>query len=52
MASQISPAFAPVLGGYITEFFPWKYNFIALAIMMLIGLLFVKVTRPKTSPKN
>ncbi|MDY3571623.1 MULTISPECIES: multidrug effflux MFS transporter [Enterobacter] len=52
MASQVSPAFAPVLGGYITEFFPWKYNFIALAIMMLVGLLFVKVTLPETSPKK
>lgn len=52
MASQVSPAFAPVLGGYITEFFPWNYNFIALAIMMLVGLLFVKITLPETSPKK
>ncbi|PHM46065.1 bicyclomycin/multidrug efflux system [Xenorhabdus mauleonii] len=50
MASQISPAFAPVIGGYITQYLPWKFNFIALAIMMLAGTLFVKLTLPETSP--
>ncbi|MDR0219611.1 MAG: Bcr/CflA family efflux MFS transporter [Enterobacteriaceae bacterium] len=50
MASQVSPAFAPIIGGYITEYLPWKFNFIALAIMMLIGALFVKMTLPETSP--
>ncbi|MBD2784536.1 Bcr/CflA family efflux MFS transporter [Xenorhabdus sp. DI] len=50
MASQVSPAFAPVIGGYITQYLPWKFNFIALAIMMLIGLFFVKMTLPETSP--
>ncbi|MDC9592944.1 MFS transporter [Xenorhabdus sp. IM139775] len=46
MASQVSP----VIGGYITQYLPWKFNFIALAIMMLIGLFFVKMTLPETSP--
>ncbi|BET95551.1 Bcr/CflA family efflux MFS transporter [Xenorhabdus taiwanensis] len=50
MASQVSPAFAPVIGGYITEYLPWKFNFIALTIMMLIGAFFVKMTLPETSP--
>ncbi|WP_323871577.1 MFS transporter [Xenorhabdus doucetiae] len=50
MASQVSPAFAPVIGGYITQYLPWKFNFIALAIMMLTGLFFVKMTLPETSP--
>ncbi|HBR0754932.1 TPA: multidrug effflux MFS transporter [Klebsiella quasipneumoniae] len=52
MASQVSPAFAPVIGGYITEYFPWKYNFIALALMMLAGFIFVKMTLPETSPRK
>ncbi|PHM51199.1 multidrug effflux MFS transporter [Xenorhabdus sp. KK7.4] len=50
MASQVSPAFAPIIGGYITEYFPWKFNFIILSIMMLIGVFFVKMTLPETSP--
>ncbi|MDX7999992.1 multidrug effflux MFS transporter [Xenorhabdus sp. Reich] len=50
MASQVSPAFAPVIGGYITEYLPWKFNFIALTIMMLTGAFFVKMTLPETSP--
>ncbi|MFD0706279.1 Bcr/CflA family drug resistance efflux transporter [Photorhabdus luminescens] len=50
MASQVSPAFAPIIGGYITEYLPWKFNFIALAIMMLLGAIFVKMTLPETSP--
>ncbi|CDG20915.1 putative drug resistance transporter [Xenorhabdus poinarii G6] len=50
MASQVSPAFAPVIGGYITQYLPWKFNFIALAILMLIGIFFVKMTLPETSP--
>ncbi|MDE9454121.1 Bcr/CflA family efflux MFS transporter [Xenorhabdus bovienii] len=50
MASQVSPAFAPVIGGYITEYLPWRFNFIALAIMMLVGVSFVKMTLPETSP--
>ncbi|MEK9495127.1 Bcr/CflA family efflux MFS transporter [Photorhabdus sp. P32] len=50
MASQVSPAFAPIIGGYITEYLPWKFNFIALAIMMLLGAIFVKMTLTETSP--
>lgn len=50
MASQVSPAFAPIIGGYITEYLPWQFNFIALAIMMLVGVFFVKMTLPETSP--
>jgi nucleoside permease NupC len=41
-----------VIGGYITEYFPWKYNFIALALMMLAGFIFVKITLPETSPEK
>lgn len=52
MASQVSPAFAPIIGGYITQYLPWKYNFIALTAMMLMGFVFVKITLPETSPKR
>lgn len=52
MASQVSPAFAPIIGGYITQYLPWEYNFIALTVMMLIGFVFVKITLPETSPKK
>lgn len=51
MASQISPALAPIIGGYITACLPWKYNFVALAILMCLGLFFVKITLPETAPK-
>ncbi|WP_255619362.1 hypothetical protein [Photorhabdus antumapuensis] len=49
MASQVSPAFAPIIGGYITEYLLWKFNFIVLAIMMLLGAIFVKMTLPVLS---
>jgi len=52
MASQISPALAPIIGGYITACLPWKYNFLALALFMCLGLLFVKITLTETAPKQ
>lgn len=52
MASQISPALAPIIGGYITAHLPWKYNFLALALFMCLGFLFVKITLRETVPKR
>jgi len=52
MASQVSPALAPIIGGYITAYLPWRYNFLALATIMFLGLFFVKVTLPETAPKK
>jgi multidrug resistance protein len=42
VASQFSPAFAPVLGGFIQQYAGWHWSFAALAIInvITIGVLF------------
>ncbi|WP_116139323.1 multidrug effflux MFS transporter [Trinickia diaoshuihuensis] len=50
MASQISPAFAPMIGGVITLYLSWRYNFAALFLITLAGLCVVKATLPETHP--
>lgn len=52
MASQISPAFAPIIGGYISTYFSWNYNFLALSIILILGGVFIKYTLPETAPVN
>lgn len=49
MASQISPAFAPIIGAYISGYFIWNYNFLALSIVIILATLFVKITLPETN---
>ncbi|MCP4476026.1 MAG: multidrug effflux MFS transporter [Gammaproteobacteria bacterium] len=39
IGAQISPAFAPVLGGYIEQYFTWRDNFLALTLITLVVLL-------------
>src|SRR5260363_2926 len=41
MSSQISPAFAPLLGGFIQQSYGWRYSFVCLAIITLLSLLFL-----------
>jgi len=50
MASQVSPAFAPMIGGVITLYLSWRYNFAALFVIMLAGFFIVKTTLPETRP--
>jgi DHA1 family bicyclomycin/chloramphenicol resistance-like MFS transporter len=50
MASQVSPALAPVLGGFITAALPWQYNFYALTLITLLGAVFIKATLVETAP--
>src|ERR1700730_14257954 len=52
MASQVSPAFAPMIGGVITQYLSWRYNFYALAFITLLGLCIVKTTLPETRPQT
>ncbi len=39
IGAQISPAFAPVIGGYVEQYFTWRDNFLLLTIMTLLVLL-------------
>ncbi len=41
MSSQISPAFAPLLGGFIQQYYGWRYSFVCLAIITLFSSLFL-----------
>ncbi len=41
MAAQISPAFAPVIGGFIEQHYSWRINFLFLAVLTGIALLIV-----------
>lgn len=50
MAAQISPGIAPIIGGYITAYLPWNYNFLALSIFMLAGWVFIRLTLQETAP--
>ncbi|MGG1948097.1 Bcr/CflA family efflux MFS transporter [Trinickia sp. NRRL B-1857] len=52
MASQVSPAFAPMIGGVITLYLSWRYNFAALFALTLAGLFIVKTTLPETRPEH
>lgn len=49
MASQVSPAFAPIIGGYISTYLKWNYNFLVLSILISIATLFVKYTLKETN---
>ncbi len=57
MASTISPAFAPMIGGFLQTHFPWQSNFIFLnviTLMMLIAILilFTETIQNKLSHLN
>ena len=41
MSAQISPAFAPLIGGFIEEYYSWKMNFLVLAIITAISLFII-----------
>lgn len=41
MSSQLSPAFAPMIGGFIEHYSSWQYNFLALSFITLVAFLFV-----------
>jgi Bcr/CflA subfamily drug resistance transporter len=51
-ALAFSPAIGPLLGGFITQYFGWRANFISLSILAGILLIWtyfsLKETRPKT----
>ncbi len=39
--SQLSPAFAPVIGGFMVHYFGWQSNFILLSVLTLSSLFIV-----------
>jgi MFS transporter, DHA1 family, multidrug resistance protein len=43
MASTISPALAPMIGGIIQQHFLWKANFIFLTIITFLSMLYISV---------
>lgn len=42
LALSIAPLFAPTLGGFITEFFSWRYNFIFLIVITLLAMFAIR----------
>lgn len=50
MAAQVSPAFAPMIGGVITLYLSWRYDFAALCLITLAGFFIVRATLPETRP--
>ena len=49
MASQLSPGFAPMLGGVIEHYVGWQYNFVALGAFSLIALIVVMIGYRETN---
>jgi Bcr/CflA subfamily drug resistance transporter len=48
-AWSIGPIVAPLLGGYLQEYFGWQANFYFLFIYSIIGFLLVLIFMPETS---
>ncbi len=51
MAFAIIPAFAPVLGGFINEFFGWQANFIVILALMVGSLICIWLLLPVDQPR-
>lgn len=47
LAMAISPIVAPIVGGYLSQFFVWRWVFIILAIIGLIILSFLIILRSR-----
>lgn len=48
MSAAMMLAFAPVIGGYIQEYFGWRYNFVFLFFFIAIVLLLIGFVLPET----
>ncbi|ENP3041235.1 MFS transporter [Salmonella enterica] len=48
MSSQISPAFAPVMGGFIQQYWGWRYAFALFVVLTLAALLLLLKIMPET----
>lgn len=49
-ALAFSPAIGPILGGFISEFFGWRANFMALAALAVVLSIWSFVSLPETRP--
>ncbi|HCA3579201.1 TPA: MFS transporter [Salmonella enterica subsp. enterica serovar Ball] len=52
MSSQISPAFAPVMGGFIQQYWGWRYAFALFAVITLAALLVLLKIMQETHPQR
>jgi len=52
MVIPLAPAIAPVIGGYITNYFGWRANFLFLAIAIFLILILCYHRLPETLPKE
>ncbi len=51
-ALAFSPAIGPLLGGFITQYFGWRANFISLSFLAVTLLLWTFLTLKETRPKT
>lgn len=49
MFLNLSPLFAPAMGGYIQHWFGWQANFITLGFILLVTLLLYSFLSPETN---
>lgn len=52
MVSAVAPVSAPLIGGYVQHYLGWRYNFVALTVIILITLLFTVFRLVETAPLN
>ncbi|WP_340610235.1 MFS transporter [Xenorhabdus bharatensis] len=52
MSSQLSPALAPVFGGWLQIKYNWHISFFTLAVIYFIGLIIVLLTMGETRKKE
>lgn len=44
-------AIAPIIGGYIEDFFGWRFNFVFMVLYVFFGMLIVSIFLPETNRK-
>lgn len=51
----LSPIFAPMIGGFLSDYFSWRYDFWLITLLCLAGLIvvfFIPLSEPKKSDKD
>ena len=52
MSLAVGPALGPITGGFVAEFFGWRWNFALLFVVGTILLLYCIRNLPETKPQN
>lgn len=52
MAAQVSPAFAPVLGGLTQHLLTWRYDFVLLSLISFVMLFILVIVNVETLPEK